>query len=741
MILSQMNTPVSSVNGVGPALTKQLSRLNIFTVGDLLQFYPKDYEDRTKKVFLRDFQTGKVNTIVQVMSHEWFGYGKMKTLKINVTDGSAKAALACFNKPFMENAFPVGSIASLNGKFEVKYGSLQSSSFEMNLISRGGGIQDYVNTIPPNSCVLPVYPLTEGLTRKKLHTVILQALNQYGMGISDELPPEIMEKRKILPKKEAVYQIHNPATMEAALEARRSLVYETFFTFQSMIAKRAFRHRGSLPKIQLDNFNLEGEFENPSKVELTDLSPLQKQLLESLPFELTNDQKAAISAMNYEIDRGFTERNKIILSEKTPLMGMEELKNRPPFTMARLLQGDVGSGKTLVALFACLRVKNWKGQCAFMAPTEILAKQHAKTIADYLDPLGVRTAFLSGNVKAGGRNQLLKALKEGDIDILIGTHALFSSQVVYNDLQLAVIDEQHRFGVMQRESIIAKGRKSEESGQVFEPHLLMMSATPIPQTLALTAFGDLDVTVIKTMPNGRKPVQTYLVKEGNEQNAYEAVRKELQAGHQAYFVYPAIGIGDEEDFVLSGEDGGENSRGLKSAVAAFENLSKNIYPEYKCALVHSKIESEEQEKILADFKDGKIQILAATTVIEVGVDVKNATCIVIEAADRFGMSQIHQLRGRVGRNDLQSYCFLVYSERITETGKERMKVLRQSTDGFFIAEADLKNRGPGEVMGTMQSGELDLGLADIKRDNELLLLARTDSFQWFSGESNGKKQD
>lgn len=751
MVISQINTPVSAVSGVGPALTKQLNRLKVFTVGDLLQYYPKDYEDRTRKVMLREWQTGKVNTIVQIAAHEWFGYGKMKTLKLKVTDGTGFADLIAFNRPFMENAFPVGSMASVNGRFEVKYGALQSSSFEINKVASVGSVEEYRDKLPPNSAVVPVYSLTEGLTQKTLHKVILQALNQYGMGISDELPAHIMEKRNILPKKEAVYMIHNPASLEEALKARKSLVYESFFHFQTMIASRAFRHRGSLPKIELGDFVVP-DTAQAEKIALQiseipaitdeeyaafekELSPLQKQLLVSLSFRLTRDQMQAITQMNAEIDKGFTERNKILVSEGHELLGMDEYKVHPPFTMARLLQGDVGSGKTLVALFACLRVKNWKGQCAFMAPTEILAKQHAATIANLVEPLGIRVAFLSGNVKSAGRNQLLKALKDGEIDILVGTHALFSAQVAYNDLQLAVIDEQHRFGVLQRESIVAKGRKSEKGGQVFEPHLLMMSATPIPQTLALTAFGDLDVTVIKTMPNGRKPIQTYLVKEGNETNAYEAVRKELAAGHQAYFVYPAIGIGDDEEFALTPEEGAENSRGLKSAVAAFERLSQNVYPEYKCALVHSKIESDEQERILREFQEGKIQILAATTVIEVGVDVKNATCIVIESADRFGMSQIHQLRGRVGRSDLQSYCFLVYSEKITETGKERMKVLRQSTDGFYIAEADLKNRGPGEVMGTMQSGELDLGLADIKGDRDILLMARSDAF----GEFNEKE--
>lgn len=347
-----------------------------------------------------------------------------------------------------------------------------------------------------------------------------------------------------------------------------------------------------------------------------------------------------------------------------------------------------------------------------MAPTEILARQHAETTATLLGKLGVRVAFLTGNVKAAGRTQLLKALKDGEIDIIIGTHALYSNQVVYKDLRLAIIDEQHRFGVMQRQSIINKGRLLYK-GSAFEPNLLMMSATPIPQSLALTVFGDLDISTIHTKPLGRKEIKTYLVKEGNEINAYEAVRKELQAGHQAYFVYPAI-------------DSDEN---IKSAERAFEHLSKHIYPQYKCALVHSKIDEEDQAKYLKAFHDGSIQVLAATTVIEVGVDVPNATCMVIEQADHFGISQLHQLRGRVGRGDSQSFCFLIYSKDITETGIERMKALRYSTDGFYIAEQDLKTRGPGELNGTLQAGALEFRIADLSRDMQLMQEARIDAIE------------
>ena len=728
MKLSEIKNPVSSVTGVGPALTKNLAKLNIFTVGDLLQYFPRDYEDRTRRVSLNQFASSpKIHTVAKIVRHEWFGFGNMRTLKLIVNDGTALAELICFNRPFFEKSFPVGAIISIHGSFFVKYNALQSSSFEATVLEKPTVFPlpleqatilppDLANRLPADSKVLPIYPLTEGVTQKTLSKAIAAALQQYAHGIEDELPPEIIQKRTLLSKQEAIRQIHQPATMEQALAARRTLSYEELFHFQSIILRRAYKHRGTLQ--QKEENGTQKPFVKP-EVFLESLSPLQRQFMEKLPFPLTDDQRAVIYEMDSEIDRGYEERSRILNQADRGI----PLPKKNAFTMQRLLQGDVGSGKTLVSLFVCLRIISWKGQCALMAPTEILARQHAETASRLLDFLGVRVAFLTGNVKSAGRTQLLRNLKEGKIDIVIGTHALFSNQVVYNDLELAVIDEQHRFGVMQRQAIIAKGRTS-ENGITFEPHLLMMSATPIPQTLAYTVFGDLDISTIRSMPQGRKPITTYLVKEGNEMNAYEAVRKELEKGHQAYFVYPAI----DSNFT---DDNG-NAR-IKSAEKAFEHLSKHIYPQYKCALVHSKIDEDQQTMILNDFRNKNIQILAATTVIEVGVDVPNATCIVIENADRFGMAQLHQLRGRVGRGSDQSYCFLIYSKNLTESGIERMKALRQSTDGFYIAEQDLKTRGPGELTGTLQAGALEFAVADIVRDKELLTKARADAMGCLQG--------
>ena len=711
MKLKDIKTPISSIHGIGPQQEKFFAKLNIFTVSDLLSFYPKSYDDRTEKISISDFEKHKkVHAICAVQAHQWFGYGKMKTLKLIINDGTGSASLICFNRNFYEKSLPVGSIICVTGTFEVKFGQIQSTSFEITKLSDSASLSDFKNTPLPDSAVLPVYKLTEGLTQKNIRKAVSNAIFQYAKLLENELPEEIIIKRHLLQKKDAIKAIHNPISLKNAEDARYSLIFEELFNFQSVILERTFKHKGFIPQLSIDyssessennriknNFDL-NEFEK-------NLSPLQKKLIERLPFKLTEDQMFAIFQMNNEIDRGYKERSKIL---------NDNIILKQPFTMSRLLQGDVGSGKTLVSFFVALRVINWKGQCALMAPTEILAKQHAENAANLLSPLGIKIAYLTGNVKQKGRNMLLSELKNGNIDFIIGTHALFSKQIIYNDLQLAIIDEQHRFGVVQRESIIAKGRTVSDKNINLEPHLLMMSATPIPQSLALTVFGDLDISVIKSMPEGRLPVKTHLIKEENEWKAFEAVRSELKRGHQAYFVYPAI---DSEDFNTE----------LKSAEIEFQKLKNEIFSEFKCGLIHSKLPQEEQEETLKKFSNNQIQVLLATTVIEVGLDVPSATCIVIEQADRFGLAQLHQLRGRVGRGKLQSYCFLIYSDKITKTGIERMKILYETTDGFIIANNDLKLRGPGEITGTVQAGLLSLGLSDIVRDKEILLKAREDA--------------
>ncbi len=764
MKLKDIGTPVSTIAGVGPSLEKTLAKVGIFTVSDLLSYWPKTWEDRTRKISLSAWNsTAKVHTIAQVLRHDWFGFGRMRTLKIIIDDGTASAALVCFNRSFLEKSLPVGSVIAVTGRFAPRYGELQTSAFEATCLAKSASIDEFLDKPVPGSAVFPIYPLTAGLSQAQIRKIIGKALKEYCRGIENELPERIIEKRGLMQKKEAVFCMHQPRDIDTAEKAKYSLVYEELYHFQETILKRSEEHRKTAEEAKKSADGSKKSFEET-------LSPRQKQLLARLPFELTEDQKKVIYEMNIDIDLSnnqpdiplvkpddFSGSETGIKPDVLSESGSPEKNNNTvpaQFHMARLLQGDVGSGKTLAAFFAALRTVDYGGQCVMMAPTEILARQHANNAAKLLEPLGIKVAFLTGNLKASGRSQLLSALKKGEIDIIIGTHAVFSQPVLYYDLRFVIIDEQHRFGVVQRSAILDKGRQSVVQRQNLEngvmpraPDFLLMSATPIPQTLAHTLFGDLDISIIKSMPAGRQPIKTYLTKEGHESRVYEAVREELRKGHQAYFVYPLIeGLSDDADSDTpdTTEEAGETSAqnrdapqlgtpqnggttsSLKSAESMFAFLSQKVYPEFKCAIIHSKTEEAEQIAVLEAFRKGEVQVLVATSVVEVGVDVPNATCMVIEHAERFGLAALHQLRGRVGRGTAASFCFLVYSEKLTELGKSRLKVLHESTDGFYIGEEDLKLRGPGDVNGIQQSGYITLGIADPVRDKAILELARAD---------------
>ncbi len=676
MFIREIQVPVSRIRGVGPAAAAQLLALGITTVGDLLSYWPRAWDDRTDRVPLSRFADAhKINTRAMVTSQDWFGFGRMKTLKISIRDDDdTLAELICFNRPFLEKAFPVGSEVAVNGTFQWKYGNIQSSSFEIEMADEAA------------AKVLPVYSLTAGLTQTGLRKFISHALTEYGRGIESEIPEKVRLAWKLPSKQEILALMHNPATLADAERGRWALIFEELFLFEYAIGQRSLERRGKLPDINTEEPLPPDATALKSPLETEPLGPLQLRLAERILFQLTADQISVLDEINKDLSHGEA--------------------------MARLLQGDVGSGKTLIAFFSCLRVIEEGGQCAILAPTELLARQHAENAARLLESIGVRLAFLTGNVKAAGRARLLAELAEGNIDLVIGTHALFSNGVRYKNLRLVVIDEQHRFGVLQRSAIIEKGTESNPGKK--PPHMLMMSATPIPRTLALSVFGDLDISVIRTMPPGRKPVITHLAREGNEAKVYEFIRKELASGRQAYFVYPLI----EE---------GENAS-LKSAEEMFVTLRDTVFPGMSIALIHSKISEIGQREIMSDFRSGKTKILVATSVVEVGVDVANATCMVIEHAERFGLSALHQLRGRVGRDVLQSYCFLVYAANLTEDGKARLKVMHETTDGFVIAEEDLKIRGPGDVTGIQQSGYVAFSLADPIRDYAILLDARKAAF-------------
>jgi ATP-dependent DNA helicase RecG len=644
----------------------------------LLCQYPKDWEDRSKIVPLRDFARAPVCTVARVLTHVWIGQGKTRTLKVYVEDASGdRGSLICFNRPFMEKILVTGNYYRIWGVFQYRYGELQSSVFEVEAHGEKDGVAEPSKQSGFGQ-ILPVYPLRAGLNQGMLRKLIRQALDRYAEPLENELPEAIIARDGLLSKPRAVRSIHFPESFEELAKAKETLVYEELFYLEVMVCRRA-KARGTAVGSRHTGGG-GAAFQHSSY-----LSPLQKALVERLPFPLTAGQIEAVEEINRDLDG--------------------------PCQMARLLQGDVGSGKTLVSFLAALRVIEEKGQAAIMAPTELLSRQHAENAARLLEPLGVRPAFLTGTIGASGRHALLKSLASGDIDLVVGTHALFSRDVAYNDLRLVVIDEQHRFGVLQRQAVMAKGER---------PGLLMMSATPIPRTLALTVFGDMDISIIQDMPAGRKPVKTHLARESNEEKVYAFVRGELEKGKQAYFVYPLI-----EKIEKTEPDG---NKGLKDAQSMAERLASRVFPEYSVALIHSKRDEEEKRTIMERFRLGEIRILVATSVVEVGVDVPNATCMVVEHAERFGLSALHQLRGRVGRGKDQSYCFLVYSDALTEDGKTRLKVMLENTDGFVIAEEDLKLRGPGQIAGTEQSGFFILGIADPVRDSEKLERARSDAF-------------
>ncbi len=706
MLIGEIQTPVSNLYGAGKTTVEQLNRLGVSTVGDLLRLWPRAWEDRSRYNTLSEWNTfHKLNVPVTVMDQQWFGYGRMKTLKLIVCDSEGtRGELACFNRPFLEKSFPEGTKALVYGSFSVKYGSIQSSSFD---------IEQYDTA---ERRVLPVYPLTQGLTQTKLRKLIEQALNSYARGIDSELPTDVLNKYGYPDKRTVLFAMHRPASMQEAENARTALIFEEFFLYEAAVGMRALERRGVLPRTPgakgqgsvlpaqtadgdsqaaedgqataVQAGASEGAVQSVEPLQYT-YSPLQKELLSRLPFTLTADQQAVTAEINADLD------------------------GTAP--AARLIQGDVGSGKTLVAFLACLKVIEGGGQAALMAPTELLARQHADNAAKLLEPLGVRLAFLTGNLKAAGRSQLLQQLAAGNIDLIIGTHALFSAQTLYKNLRMVVIDEQHRFGVLQRSAIIQKGIDSGKKA----PHFLMMSATPIPRTLALSMFGDLDISVIKTMPPGRKPVITYVAPESKAEKVYYFIGQDILAGKQAYFVYPII----EDSDTLS----------LKSAEDMFAELTRD-FPHHRLALLHSKVPEDEARAIMQEFRAGAIHILVATSVIEVGVDVPNATCMVIEHADRFGLSALHQLRGRIGRGSEQSYCFLLYGKNITETGMARLKVMASTTDGFVIAEEDLKLRGPGDIGGIEQSGYCGFELADPIRDFALLEKARIAAFEMLAAQ-------
>lgn len=668
---SAKDTDVMYMKGVGPKIAYKLNKLGIYTVQDLMLYFPKKHIDYSSRTLIRDLKEGETTTV--------FGYiksvsafntqKKLSVIKVTVADESGRLDLSFFqaksNRFMLERTksqFPINAGIMLSGKVKRNnYDGKLTFDKPTYSIMTGEFLEDK-NSNLNIARIVPIYTVCEDLSIKVLRRAIFNAIQKYKDEIENVIPDFMREKIGLLDKKTAVEQIHFPESQELLEQARFSLIFEELFLIQLKMVRireqNSHNHSALALKIKEKG--------------------LVKEFIDNLPFELTGAQKKAVNEI------------------------LNDLNSDVP--MARLLQGDVGSGKTVVATIMLLAGVENGYQGALMAPTEILAQQHYNNLQQWLSPMGISVGLFLGSQGKKIREKFRTDLRNGQMNIAVGTHALIQEDVDFNNLGAIVVDEQHRFGVKQRNVLKKKSQN---------PQILTMTATPIPRTLALTVHGDLDLTIIDELPKGRKPIKTSLVT--SHRGVYELIQSEIDAGRQAYVVYPLI----EESETLS----------AKAATIEAERLQKEVFPQYKIGLLHGKLKNDEKEQVMKDFKDKKYEILVSTTVVEVGVDVPNATVMLIENAERFGLSQLHQLRGRVGRNSLQSYCILHTSTKSQET-RERLNIMTQTNDGFVIAEKDLQLRGPGEFLGTRQSGLPDLIISDIVRDAKILEMARNEAIDF-----------
>lgn len=646
------------LRGVGPKIAEHLARLDIHTVDDLFFHLPARYQDRTQIQPFRHLVPGQeavVEGVIQQVSRPQRGRTK---LLCELSDGNGWLTLRFFHVlAFQTEALREGVRVRCYG--DVKLGQKGFEIFhpEFQVIHPG-------QELPIEQHLTPIYPATDGLSQNMLRKLTSNALTllEHGHGLTELLPSALLQSHSLPTLKEALQFVHRPprdASMKALAENKTSA--QKRLVFEELIA-----HRISL-------LNLKRAFQSHQGVMLAAGTKTQA-FLQQLPFQLTSAQQRVY------------EEIKIDLMRAAPML--------------RLVQGDVGSGKTVIAALAMLQAVDGGYQAAMMAPTELLAEQHYRVFTRWLEPLGVKVQFLSGNVKAAKRKAVLEEIESGTAQIILGTHALFQQHVNFSKLALIVVDEQHRFGVQQRVDFREKGAKPE-----YYPHQLVMTATPIPRTLAMSFYADLDVSVIDELPPGRTPIATTVIANSRRDDVIERVRLACKEGRQVYWVCPLI----EESEMLN----------CQAATRMAELLSEML-PEYRVGLIHGRMSATEKEAGMHAFQQVQTQILVATTVIEVGVDVPNASVMVIENAERLGLSQLHQLRGRVGRGSTASYCVLLYQHPLSNMAKERLHVMRETTDGFKIAQRDLELRGPGEVLGTRQTGELAFRVADLLRDSELL---------------------
>ncbi|MDD5458620.1 MAG: ATP-dependent DNA helicase RecG [Phycisphaerae bacterium] len=652
------DTPVQFLKGVGPSKAQIFAGLGVQTVADLLEYYPRDYVFAPKPTPIADLMPEQDVTILGVIeSTDFYIHRRPPIFEATVTDGTGRCRIVWFHGAFLQKQLKAGQIILATGKVTLYKHNLQLTNPKFAVV-------DPEKDIDEHHFSGGVYPAAANLSSPNIKNIIRPVLEHTERFVVELYTDSFLKKNQLIDRAGAFHWIHDPPDEEKIAKAKRRLKFDEFFLMQLGLAIRRYRSR---------------HFTIAPKLPVT--KKIDSRIRKRFPFLLTEDQDKAIADIVND------------LADTTP--------------MNRLLQGDVGSGKTVVALYAALAAVANKKQVAIMAPTEILAAQHFQSIERYLRDSDVTCLMLTGGITGAKRKELLSTIKSGDINIVVGTVAILQNDVEFKKLGLVVIDEQHKFGVEQR----SKLRKQ------HVPHCLVMTATPIPRTLAMTAFGDLDVSIIKHSPPGRGQTITRWVERANQRKAEEFIAQRLRAGRQAYFVYPRIT--------------GDDSSDIKAATDEWQNLKTNIFPQFKVELLHGQMPSEKKQRVMDDFRKGKIDVLVSTVVIEVGVDVPNATVMVIEGADRFGLAQLHQLRGRIGRGQAKSYCFL-FAETENEIAKSRLDMMTRSNDGFEIAEHDLRLRGPGELFSTRQHGLPDLKIANIIDDYELLMLARREAFELIS---------
>ena len=658
----RLDTSVQYVKGIGPKRAELLRRVNVETIEDLLTYFPRRYLDRSRIAKIRSLRIGEEVTVVGKIFSCEARKGRVNRFIVLVGDGTGFLHCVWFQGiSYISRVFRVGETVAFSGK-ATAYRGLQLVHPEYDRISEEGE-SDPLHT----GGIVPMYPSTDFLSRSNLDSrgfrrILREVLSRVAEAVPETLSDQILQSEGLVSLSTALRNIHFPKDWGSLSRAQRRLKFEELFYLQlSLVLQRRNR-----------------ELERRG-IAFGQVGEQTRRLVEKLPFELTGAQKRVLREIRKDMK---TERS-----------------------MNRLLQGDVGSGKTVVALVAMLMAVENGYQAALMAPTEILAEQHFLTIHEWLEDLGVRVALLKGGQKGSEKRGVLEGLARGEVDIAVGTHALVQEGVEFRSLGFVVIDEQHRFGVMQRAILRQKG---------YYPDVLVMTATPIPRTLALTLYGDLDVSVLSEMPEGRRPVRTVWRRKEKRGTIYEFIRGEVHRGRQAYVVYPLVEESEKVD--------------LAAATEGYETLSKEIFPEFRVALLHGRMRSEEKGEVMRGFKAGKIGILVSTTVIEVGVDVPNATVMLVEHSERFGLTQLHQLRGRVGRGGDQSTCILMTRGRLSDDAVKRLKTMVETNDGFRIAEVDLQLRGPGELYGTRQHGILNFKIADLMTDGPILDAARKEAF-------------